>query len=100
MVLSTAADLTGSKLDLTFAYFVKELGAFVRIEGALYRAPRTNAVCERFVESLRCECVDRRIITREGQLYRVIKEYLEYLARHGRIRELISRSRTIWELPE
>jgi putative transposase len=46
-----------------------------------YRAPRANAVCERFLESVRCECLDHMMIVSEGQRYRVIKDYLEYFNR-------------------
>jgi putative transposase len=41
-----------------------------------YRAPRANAVCERFLGSVRRECLDHMLIMSERQLYRVIKEYM------------------------
>ncbi len=43
-----------------------------------YRAPRANAVCERFQGSVRRECLDAFLILTEGQLYRVIKEYVSF----------------------
>lgn len=43
-----------------------------------YRAPRTNAVCERFLGSVRRECLDHLLIMSEPQLYRVIKEYVTF----------------------
>ncbi len=43
-----------------------------------YRAPRANAICERFIGSVRRECLDHLLITNNGQLYRVIKEYVEF----------------------
>ncbi len=42
-----------------------------------YRAPRANAVCERFLGSVRRECLDHLLIVSDGQLYRVIREYVE-----------------------
>jgi hypothetical protein len=43
-----------------------------------YRAPRANAVCERFLGSVRRECLDLLPILSERQLYRVIKEYVTF----------------------
>lgn len=42
------------------------------------RAPKANAVCERFVGSVRRECLDHLIILNERHLHRVIKEYVAY----------------------
>ncbi len=43
-----------------------------------YRAPRLNATCERFLGSLRRECLDHLLILGEGQLRRVVREYVRY----------------------
>ena len=43
-----------------------------------YRAPRQNAVCERFLGSVRRECLDHLLILGEGQLRRVLREYVRY----------------------
>jgi transposase InsO family protein len=43
------------------------------------RAPRANAVCERFLGSVRRECVDHLLILGERHLGRVLAEYLGYL---------------------
>jgi putative transposase len=43
-----------------------------------YAAPRANAVCERFIGSLRRECLDHLLIIGERQLTRVLKEYVSY----------------------
>jgi putative transposase len=43
-----------------------------------YRAPRANAVCERFLGSVRRECLDHFLIFGERQLYRVVREYVSY----------------------
>jgi transposase InsO family protein len=43
-----------------------------------YRAPRANAMCERCLGSVRRECLDHLLIFTDGQLYRVIREYVAY----------------------
>ncbi len=46
-----------------------------------YRAPRANAICERFLGSVRRECLDHLLILSEQQLYRVVREYVAYFNR-------------------
>lgn len=46
-----------------------------------YRAPRANAVCERFLGSVRRECLDHLLIFSERQLHRVVREYVFYFNR-------------------
>ena len=43
-----------------------------------YQAPRANATCERFLRSVRQECLDHLLILQEKQLERVLKAYLGY----------------------
>ena len=43
-----------------------------------YRAPRANAVCERFLRSARQECLDHLLIFSERQLLRVARAYVAY----------------------
>ena len=38
------------------------------------RAPQANAICERFIGSVRRECLDHILILSERQLYRVMGE--------------------------
>jgi transposase InsO family protein len=45
------------------------------------RAPRANAVCERFLGSVRRECLDRIFILDERHLGRVLTEYVGYFNR-------------------
>jgi putative transposase len=42
-----------------------------------FREPRPN-VCERFLGSVRRECPDHMPIMTERELYRVIREYVEF----------------------
>jgi hypothetical protein len=46
-----------------------------------YRAPKANAICERFLGSLRRECLNHFLILVEEHLYRVVKEYTQYFNR-------------------
>ncbi len=43
-----------------------------------YFAPRANAICERFLGSVRRECLDHLFILHEKQLHRVLHAYLIY----------------------
>jgi len=42
------------------------------------RAPRANAICERFLGSVRRECLDHLLILHEDQLRRVLRAYCAY----------------------
>jgi hypothetical protein len=44
-------------------------------------ARRADAMCERFLGSVRRECLDHLLIFSDGQWYRVIKEYVGYFKR-------------------
>jgi putative transposase len=46
-----------------------------------YHAPRANAVCERFLRSVRQECLDHLFIFHEKQLQRVLNAYVAYFKR-------------------
>jgi hypothetical protein len=41
-------------------------------------APRANAICERFLRSVRQECLDHLLILYEKQLQRVLDQYVAY----------------------
>jgi putative transposase len=43
-----------------------------------YHAPRATACCERFLGSVRRECLDHLLILREQQLSRVLQAYVSY----------------------
>jgi len=46
-----------------------------------YHAPRANAICERFLGSVRRECLDHVLILHEKQLHRVLGAYVMYFNR-------------------
>jgi putative transposase len=53
----------------------------VRVVRTPVRAPRANAVCERFLGSVRRECLDHILILGERHLGRVLAEYVGYFNR-------------------
>ena len=57
-----------------------------------YHAPRANAICERFLRSVRQECLDHLFILHEMQLQRVLNGFVAYFNRarpHQGIRQQI-----------
>ena len=46
-----------------------------------YYAPRANAICERFLGSVRRECLDHLLILHERQLHRMLNAYMHYFNR-------------------
>jgi putative transposase len=50
-------------------------GAGIRVLRAAVRAPLMNSVCERFLGSVRRECLDPLIILSERQLQHVLADY-------------------------
>jgi putative transposase len=46
------------------------------------RAPRANAYAERWVRTVRAECLDRLLIVGRGQLERVLRVYVQHYNRH------------------
>ena len=43
-----------------------------------YRAPKENAACERFLGSVRRECLDHVLVLGEAHLRRILREYVAY----------------------
>jgi putative transposase len=43
-----------------------------------FHAPRANAICERFLRSVRQECLDHLLILHEKQLQRILNAYVAY----------------------
>jgi putative transposase len=57
-----------------------------------YHAKRPNAICERFLRSVRQECLDHLLILHEKQLQRVLNAYVAYFNQarpHQGIKQLI-----------
>jgi transposase len=60
----------------------------VRIIKTPVRAPRANAIAERWISSARRECLDRMLITGEQHLRLVLSEYVEHYNVHRPHRSL------------
>jgi putative transposase len=55
--------------------------AGIRVVQTPYQAPNANAYAERFVRSIKHECLNRVILFGEGHLRRTIAEFVEHY--HG-----------------
>jgi transposase InsO family protein len=53
-------------------------GTRIEVLRTPYGAPKANAICERFLGSVRRECLDYFLILSERHLHRVMKEYEQY----------------------
>jgi transposase InsO family protein len=53
-------------------------GAGIRVLRTPFRAPRANSICERFLGSVRRECVDHILLLGDRHLERVLAEYARY----------------------
>jgi len=65
-----------SKFGPSFARVAATSG--IKILKTPYHAPRANAICERFLGSVRHECLDHLLILQEKQLHRVLRAYIQY----------------------
>src|SRR4051794_8313868 len=63
-------------------------GADIRILRTPVRAPRANAVAERFIGTLRRECLDHLLITGPRHLKQVLHEFVEHYNTHRPHRSL------------
>ena len=63
-------------------------GADIRIIRTPVRAPRANAIAERFIGTLRRECLDHILITGPRHLAALLREYLEHYNTHRPHRSL------------
>jgi putative transposase len=53
-------------------------GAGIRVVRTPVRAPRASAICERFLGSVRRECLDHVLVLGDRHLERVLAEYVRY----------------------
>jgi putative transposase len=53
-------------------------GTGIKVLKTPVRAPKANAICERFIGSLKRECLDHMLILRSYQLHRIVREYVNY----------------------
>jgi transposase InsO family protein len=65
-----------SKFGQIFARVATTSG--IKVLRTPYRTSRANAVCERFLGSVRRECLDHFLIFHEKQLSRLLKAYVVY----------------------
>jgi transposase InsO family protein len=72
----------------TAAFDAVFAGADIRIIRTPVRAPRANAIAERFIGTLRRECLDRLLITGPRHLTQVLQEYIEHYNTHRPHRSL------------
>jgi putative transposase len=68
-----------SKFGPSFARVATTSG--IKVLRTPYQAPRANAVCERFLGSVRRECLDHLFILHEKQLHRLLNAYVSYFNR-------------------
>jgi hypothetical protein len=54
------------------------VGSKIEILKTPYCTPKANALCERFLCSVRRECLDHLLILGKSHWYRVIKAYVEF----------------------
>ena len=63
-----------SKSGQAFSWIA--VGTSIEVLKTPHRAPKANAICERFLGSVRRVCLDHTLVVGEQQLYRVIREYV------------------------
>ena len=64
--------------DRKYGAHFANVAAEIEVLRTPIRAPRANAYCERFIGSLRRECLDHILILSEKQLRRAVQEYVSY----------------------
>jgi len=65
-----------SKFGSCFARVAATSG--IKVLKTPFHAPRANAICERFLGSVRRECLDHLFVLQEKQLQRVLGAYVQY----------------------
>jgi len=64
--------------DAKFGHRFSAVASGIEILKTPVRAPRANSFCERFIGSLRRECLDHMLILHHHQLHRIVQAYIEY----------------------
>jgi len=64
--------------DDKFGFQFKHAAAGIKLLKTPVHAPKSNAICERFLGSVRRECLDHLLIWSEGHLRRIVTEYVTY----------------------
>jgi putative transposase len=72
----------------TAAFDAVLAAAGVRIIRTPVRAPRANAIAERWIASVRRECLDRMLVTSERHLRLILGEYIDHYDTHRPYRAL------------
>ena len=72
----------------TAAFDAVFAGADIRIIRTPVRAPRANAIAERFIGTLRRECLDHMLITGRRHLAAVLREFVDHYNTHRPHRSL------------
>ena len=72
----------------TAAFDAVFAGADIRIIRTPVRAPRANAIAERFIGTLRRECLDHLLITGRRHLATVLREFVDHYNTHRPHRSL------------
>jgi putative transposase len=75
----------------TAAFDTMFAGADIRIIRTPVRAPRANAIAERFIGTLRRECLNHLLITGTRHLAAVLEEYVKHYNTHRPHRSLDQR---------
>jgi putative transposase len=73
-------------------------GTGIEVLRTPFGAPKANAICERFLGSMRRECLDHFLILSERHLYRVMREYQWYF-NHARPHQGIGQRIPCWQEP-
>jgi putative transposase len=55
--------------------WIEQVATTIQVIKTAIRAPNMNAVCERFLGSLRRECLDHIIVLNDRHFARVVREY-------------------------
>ena len=64
--------------DRKYGPSFKQAAKGIEVLKTPYKAPKANAMCERFLGSLRRECLDHVLILSERHLHRVLREHKQY----------------------